>query len=253
MTPIPFFQVDAFAERPLTGNPAAVMPLDEWLDDDVLQAIAAENNLSETAFTIPSNRDDADFDLRWFTPGMEVDMCGHATLAAGHVLMAGQKVRFAARCGIMTVSRNADLLELEMAAAKLTQVDEPDLCVALGLPNLPIWLADESCCDDHAGSADPSHEPWVDGATVDDVCALAPRLARTYWTCDAPASTTPWRWARSRFLRMRRWTSPSALATRPSGDSTLASVSFSRKVSTTWISAPTGASPAVFAAPLSVW
>ena len=73
MTALPFFQVDAFAERPLTGNPAAVMPLDSWLDDALLQAIAAENNLSETAFTVPSDGDDADYDLRWFTPTTEVD------------------------------------------------------------------------------------------------------------------------------------------------------------------------------------
>ena len=142
MTPIPFFQVDAFAERPLTGNPAAVMPLETWLEDAVLQAIATENNLSETAFTVPSEREDADFDLRWFTPGMEVDMCGHATLAAGHILMTGQRVRFAARCGIMTVSRAGDLLELDMAAAKLSEVDEPELCAALRLDRRPIWLAD---------------------------------------------------------------------------------------------------------------
>ena len=79
MTSIPFFQVDAFAERPLTGNPAAVMPLDRWLDDATMQAIAAENNLSETAFTVASERDDADYDLRWFTPAAEVELCGHAT------------------------------------------------------------------------------------------------------------------------------------------------------------------------------
>ena len=82
MTPLPFFQVDAFADRPFSGNPAAVMPLDHWLDEEVMQAIAAENNLSETAFTVPSEGDDADYDLRWFTPAMEVPLCGHATLAA---------------------------------------------------------------------------------------------------------------------------------------------------------------------------
>ena len=84
MTPLPIFQVDAFAESPFTGNPAAVMPLDHWLDDMTMQAIAAENNLSETAFTVPSERDDADYDLRWFTPAVEVNLCGHATLASAH-------------------------------------------------------------------------------------------------------------------------------------------------------------------------
>ena len=83
---IPFFQVDAFAPQPLTGNPAAVMPLEEWLPDATLQAIAAENNLSETAFTVPATGD-ADYELRWFTPTTEVPMCGHATIASGHILM----------------------------------------------------------------------------------------------------------------------------------------------------------------------
>ena len=94
MTNLPFFQVDAFASRPLTGNPAAVMPLERWLDDELMQAIAAENNLSETAFTVPSDGDDADYDLRWFTPASEVELCGHATLAAGHVLIHSGPVRF---------------------------------------------------------------------------------------------------------------------------------------------------------------
>ena len=89
---IPFFQVDAFADRPLTGNPAAVMPLSAWLTDETLQSIAAENNLSETAFTVPSERDDADYDLRWFTPLTEVPLCVHATFAAGHILIHGETV-----------------------------------------------------------------------------------------------------------------------------------------------------------------
>jgi len=142
VTSLPFFQVDAFAEAPLTGNPAAVMPLDKWLADDVMQAIAAENNLSETAFTVPSDNDAFDFDLRWFTPTDEVEMCGHATLAAGHILMTGPSVRFSTKSGRMTVTRRDDLLELDMRAARLTEVDEPDLCGALGLPNSPVWLAD---------------------------------------------------------------------------------------------------------------
>jgi|SRR6185295_4922410 PhzF family phenazine biosynthesis protein len=142
MTTIPFFQVDAFAEVPLTGNPAAVMPLERWLDDALLQAIAAENNLSETAFTVPSEGDGLDYQLRWFTPTSEVEMCGHATLAAGHVLIHSEPVRFSARCGTLVVSRRGDLLELEMATAKLSEVHEPDLTAALGLPESPVWLAD---------------------------------------------------------------------------------------------------------------
>src|SRR5947209_11758701 len=142
MAPLPFFQVDAFAERPLTGNPAAVMPLERWLDDELMQAIAAENNLSETAFTVPRDGGDADFDLRWFTPAAEVELCGHATLAAGHILVTGASVRFATKSGVLIVSKHAELLELDMRAAKLTQAREPELCNALGLADSPVWLAD---------------------------------------------------------------------------------------------------------------
>ena len=146
MTSLPFFQVDAFTIGPLTGNPAAVMPLEHWLDDAVMQAIAAENNLSETAFTVPSQREDADYDLRWFTPTNEVELCGHATIASGHVLLTGQPVRFSTRSGILIVSRHGDLLELDLPAAKLTETREPDLMAALGLPDAPVWLA-EGCND----------------------------------------------------------------------------------------------------------
>jgi PhzF family phenazine biosynthesis protein len=146
VTSLPFFQVDAFAGKPLTGNPAAVMPLERWLDDALMQAIAAENNLSETAFTVPSEEDGADFDLRWFTPTSEVDLCGHATIAAGHVLIHSEPLRFATRAGILTVSRRDDLLELDLPAAPLTEVHEPDLNRALGLPDGPAWLA-EGCND----------------------------------------------------------------------------------------------------------
>jgi PhzF family phenazine biosynthesis protein len=142
MTSIPFFQVDAFADRPLTGNPAAVMPLERWLDDALLQAIAAENNLSETAFTVPSERGDVDYDLRWFTPAAEVELCGHATLAAGHILMTGQTTRFSTKSGVLMVTRSGDLLELDMRAANLTEVRDSELCAALRLDDSPVWLAD---------------------------------------------------------------------------------------------------------------
>ena len=132
MTRIPFFQVDAFAERPLTGNPAAVMPLDRWLDDAMMQAIAAENNLSETAFAVPSEREDADYDLRWFTPTVEVNLCGHATIASGHVLMSGSQVRFATRSGILTVTRNEDLLELDLPAHGVQPGEVTGLSDAVG-------------------------------------------------------------------------------------------------------------------------
>jgi PhzF family phenazine biosynthesis protein len=132
MNSLPFFQVDAFADKPLTGNPAAVMPLERWLDDALMQAIAAENNLSETAFTVPSESGDADYELRWFTPTTEVELCGHATLASGHVLIHGERVRFSTRSGILTVGRNGDLLELDLPAYEVTKGELPDLQDALG-------------------------------------------------------------------------------------------------------------------------
>ena len=158
MTPLPIFQVDAFAEKPFTGNPAAVMPLDHWLPDELMQAIGAENNLAETAFTVPSERDDADYDLRWFTPAVEVNLCGHATVAAAHILLHGDRIRFATRSGILTVTRDADdpsLLKLDMPAAPPEPVDLPELAKALGIEgetffsrlgngNAVVLLADEA-------------------------------------------------------------------------------------------------------------
>ena len=169
MTPLPFFQVDAFADRPFSGNPAAVMPLDHWLDEAVMQAIAAENNLSETAFTVPSEGDDADYDLRWFTPAMEVPLCGHATLAAAHILLKGAAVRFATKSGVLVVTRDGEdqgLLKLDLPAAKLTEVSEPELCEALGLSARPLWLADG--CNDSI---------IIPLESEDDVRAVAPDFA----------------------------------------------------------------------------
>jgi PhzF family phenazine biosynthesis protein len=133
MTSLPFFQVDAFAERPFEGNPAAVMPLEVWLADDVMQAIAAENNLAETAFLVASVREDADYDLRWFTPTVEVDLCGHATLASAHVVPFDQRVRFATRSGILTVTQNGDQLELDLPAFAVEAGELPGLHEALGV------------------------------------------------------------------------------------------------------------------------
>lgn len=133
MTPIPFFQVDAFAQAPFTGNPAAVMPLNEWLADELMQAIAAENNLAETAFTVPSRAETHDYDLRWFTPTLEIGMCGHATLASAHILLHGDRIRFMTKSGILTVSREQDLLKLDMPAARVEPAELPELLAALGV------------------------------------------------------------------------------------------------------------------------
>jgi len=107
---IPLYQLDAFAAELFRGNPAAVCPLEEWLDDDTLHAIAAENNLSETAFFVP---EDGGYRLRWFTPSLEVDLCGHATLASAWVILhclksAESSVRFLTRSGPLVVTREGD-------------------------------------------------------------------------------------------------------------------------------------------------
>lgn len=132
---LPLYQIDAFTNRLFGGNPAAVVLLDQWLPDNVLQAIAAENNLAETAFVIA--REDLSL-LRWFTPTVEVDLCGHATLAAGHVLFAYRypslnKVTFSTRSGVLGVSRKGELLSLDFPAAPGKPIAVSDsLAKALG-------------------------------------------------------------------------------------------------------------------------
>ncbi len=115
-TEIPIYQIDAFASRVFAGNPAAVCPLGAWLADEVLQAIAAENNLAETAFFV--KRGDGDYDLRWFTPAIEVDLCGHATLASAYVIDKDLEpgrghVRFHSRSGPLEVSRDGEVYALD--------------------------------------------------------------------------------------------------------------------------------------------
>ena len=141
MTALRIVQVDAFADRPFTGNPAAVMPLDSWLPDDILQAIAMENNLAETAFTIPADGGEADYELRWFTPATEVVMCGHATLASGHVLLTGEKVRFRTRnAGILEVARGGGCDAMSLPAWAPAPKPLPEVVAALGCAPLEtLW------------------------------------------------------------------------------------------------------------------
>lgn len=135
---LPIVQIDAFARAPFEGNPAAVMPLDAWLDDDVLQRIAAENNLSETAFLVDSEDGEADFELRWFTPAVEVVMCGHATLASGHFVLSSRpdmpRVRFRTRkAGALEVARAGDGYELTLPAWVPHARPLPEIVAALGI------------------------------------------------------------------------------------------------------------------------
>ena len=129
-----FVQVDAFADRPFTGNPAAVIPLESWLPDEVMQAIAMENNLSETAFTVPASGD-ADYELRWFTPTTEVALCGHATLASGHVLIERDEVRFRTRkAGVLVVRRDGGALTLDLPVTLVKRAEDRRLLEALCTP-----------------------------------------------------------------------------------------------------------------------
>lgn len=138
MTRFPFAQIDAFADRPFTGNPAAVVPLDAWLDDAVLQAIAEENNLAETAFVVPDASGAADYELRWFTPAVEVAMCGHATLASGHYLLSADPARSRVtlrtrKVGILEVARDGDLYALSLPAHAPAPKPLPAIVAALGI------------------------------------------------------------------------------------------------------------------------
>ncbi|WP_298290865.1 PhzF family phenazine biosynthesis protein [Novosphingobium sp.] len=163
---VPYFHVDAFTAHALSGNQAAVMMLEAWPDDATLQAIGAENMFAETAFLVPDHTGAADFELRWFTPAVEVAMCGHATLASGHVVLEQDpmlgRVTFATRkAGVLEVARDGDRYVLSLPAVQ----------TGLGAFDAAVPLL---------GTPVP-HEVWqCDGynvfvyASADDVLALSP-------------------------------------------------------------------------------
>ncbi|WP_242415020.1 PhzF family phenazine biosynthesis protein [Sphingomonas panni] len=134
MTALPFTVVDAFTDRPFAGNPAAVMLLDAWPDDALLQSIALEHNLSETAFAVQVDSEIADYELRWFTPTVEIAMCGHATLASGHVLIGERDtVRFATRkAGVLVVRRDGGGYTLDLPVTRVAPAPDAALLAALG-------------------------------------------------------------------------------------------------------------------------
>lgn len=124
---IPLYQVDAFTDHLFGGNPAAVCPLEEWLDKQTMQNIAAENNLSETAFFVKKGEG---FEIRWFTPTVEVDLCGHATLASAHVIFnfldfKGEVIKFQSQSGELRVTRSGDLLTLDFPSDKSEPMEIP--------------------------------------------------------------------------------------------------------------------------------
>ncbi len=138
---LPFYQIDAFTENRFGGNPAAVCPLESWLPKKTLQNIAAENNLSETAFFISKENG---FELKWFTPKTEVDLCGHATLAAAFVIFkhlgfSKKEIEFQTKSGLLKVSNTQGLLSMDFPATKAEVVEDPyDLIFGLGIKPLKV-------------------------------------------------------------------------------------------------------------------
>ncbi len=141
---LPLYQLDAFTSRLFGGNPAAVVPLEAWLPDRVMAAIAAENNLAETAFVIPRAESSP---LRWFTPALEIDLCGHATLATAHLLFtryfpARDRLAFETRSGALVVTRDRDLLSLDFPSRPGRRIDvTPQVVDALGAAPRELFLA----------------------------------------------------------------------------------------------------------------
>lgn len=139
---LPIYQVDAFADNVFEGNPAAVCPLDEWLPDELMQQIAMENNLSETAFFVEQSDS---YRLRWFTPATEVDLCGHATLASAHVLFEHlnydeQEIHFDSNSGMLNVRKEDDKLMMNFPVSELNETLPPRfLDDAIGLPPTELY------------------------------------------------------------------------------------------------------------------
>jgi PhzF family phenazine biosynthesis protein len=147
---IPYWHVDAFASRPFGGNQAAVMVLDEWLPDDVLVKIGGENLFAETAFVVRDATGAADWELRWCTPTYEIALCGHATLASGHILLqrdGGERITFRTRqSGILEVvkagAKDTGAYELALPAIRTAPRDFPEAVALLGATPLEVWRND---------------------------------------------------------------------------------------------------------------
>jgi PhzF family phenazine biosynthesis protein len=166
---LPLYQLDAFASRPFAGNPAAVVPLPRWLDDALLQAIAAENNLSETAYILGGG---GAYEIRWMTPAAEVDLCGHATLASAWVVFeklepGRREVTFSSKSGPLPVTRDGTTLALDFPSRppRPAEGSRDALAAALGGAPREAWAATR----DYMAVFD----------TEDEVRALAPDMART--------------------------------------------------------------------------
>ena len=143
MMKLTLYQVDAFTDKVFGGNPAAVVPLHHWIDDSMMQKLAMENNLSETVFFVESDKPDIDFDIRWFTPVLEINLCGHATLASAFILFeklqfSKQTIRFHCKSGLLSVTKNNGIIEMDFPAwrPELSTKDFTELIQALGNPKI---------------------------------------------------------------------------------------------------------------------
>ena len=141
MQSFPIYQVDAFTNKLFGGNPAAICPLETWLPDDIMQRLAAENNLSETAFFIKENDG---YYIRWFTPEFEIDLCGHATLASAYVIFnqlnyPNDKIVFNCKSGVLEVTKKNGLIELDFPARNPTPVEAPEFLLrGIGITPLQV-------------------------------------------------------------------------------------------------------------------
>ena len=143
---LPLYQIDAFTDRPFAGNPAAVCPLTEWLPAATMQAIAAENNLAETAFFAPKAGSEGEYEIRWFTPAVEVELCGHATLASAHVLyrhlnFTGAEIVFHSKSGPLRVNQaDGGMLTLDFPARPPHPISQHPTGLLDGLRATPLHL-----------------------------------------------------------------------------------------------------------------
>lgn len=187
MIRLPYWHVDAFADLPFAGNQAAVMPLDHWLDDATLLSIAEENNFAETAFLVKDDTGEADWELRWFTPTMEIRLCGHATLASGHVLLerdGGERVTFSTRrAGLLEVARSEAGYDLGLPLIETALDSWPEAVALLGAEPREVWLSPE-----RYGVYLFDSEEEV-RALEPDLRGLA-RLGDDQFICTAPGSRT---------------------------------------------------------------
>ncbi|MFB0611833.1 PhzF family phenazine biosynthesis protein [Aurantiacibacter poecillastricola] len=185
---IPYWHVDAFASRPFTGNQAAVVIVDRWPTDDTMRAIAEENLFAETAFLVETPDGEADYALRWFTPTLEVALCGHATLASGHVLLGEDERREAVtfstrKAGILEVRRVEEGYELALPAIPTSRGEFPEAVALLGSEPREVWR------DPNGYNIFVFEDASQIRALDPDLRGLA-RLGDQQFICSAPGSDT---------------------------------------------------------------